>query len=131
MPPAIIALILSALEELISITPGLLEELRAIFANPSPTPADWEALRQKVTAKSYADYVPASALPGNVVVLPGVTTAADESKPTITQPGATNSTETAGQDQNSQDQDQTTPAAAAPEPAYLPDGSPNPKFQHL
>lgn len=64
MNPALISLIISLVEEAIKQAPGVYADLQSIFSNPSPTPADWQALRAKVLAKTYADYVPASALPG-------------------------------------------------------------------
>jgi hypothetical protein len=62
MSPALLALILSLVEEAIAEAPAFVMDLKTIFDNAEPTPADWEALRAKVLAKSYADYVPASAL---------------------------------------------------------------------
>lgn len=66
MTPATIALIISLVEEAVKITPGIVADLQELFSDPNPTPAKWEALRQKVKSKSYADYVPASALPGAI-----------------------------------------------------------------
>lgn len=63
MNPALISLIVSLVQEAIALEPSILTDLQTLFANPTPTPADWEALRQKVLSKSYSDYVPASALP--------------------------------------------------------------------
>jgi len=63
MNPTVIYLILSLVEEAIKDTPGIVTDLQAIFSKPNPSPADWEALRAKVLSKSYADYVPSSALP--------------------------------------------------------------------
>jgi hypothetical protein len=63
MNPAIISLIISLVQEAIALEPSIVTDLQALFSNPSPTPADWEALRQKVLSKSYSSYVPASALP--------------------------------------------------------------------
>ena len=60
---AIAVAILTAVEELIKLSPGLLVEFQAIFAKPDPTAEDWAALKAKVMSKSYADYVPASDLP--------------------------------------------------------------------
>jgi hypothetical protein len=68
MNPAMLALLVSLIEEAVAVTPGIVDDLKLIFNNPSPVPADWEALRTKVLAKSYADYVPASALPGGGAV---------------------------------------------------------------
>ena len=72
MSPTLIALILSLAEEAIKDAPQLAADLKEIFAKTDPTPADWQALREKALAKSYADYVPASALPPatNVTPLP-------------------------------------------------------------
>ena len=55
--------IITTVEELIKLSPGLLVEFQAIFANPDPTAEDWAALKAKVMEKSYFDYVPASDLP--------------------------------------------------------------------
>ena len=55
--------IITTVEELIKISPGLLVEFQAIFAKPDPTAEDWAALKAKVNAKSYWDYTPASDLP--------------------------------------------------------------------
>jgi hypothetical protein len=62
MPPQALALAFFLIEEGIKLEPGLAEDLRNLFTKADPTPEDWAALRAKVTAKSYADYVPASAL---------------------------------------------------------------------
>ena len=63
MSPASIALVFSLVEEVIKVAPGAVADFQAIFSNPNPTPADWQALRAKVLAKGYADYVPKSDLP--------------------------------------------------------------------
>ena len=63
MSPALIAVIVQLIQVAIEEAPQLIADLQAIFSNPNPTPADWEALRQKVLSVSYSDYVPASALP--------------------------------------------------------------------
>lgn len=62
MPPQAVALALFAIQEAIKEGPELYRDIQAIFAKPEPTAQDWEALRAKVLAKSYADYVPTSAL---------------------------------------------------------------------
>jgi len=62
MPPATIALVIALVEKAIKVTPGLIADLQAIFAKPEPTAADWQALRDKINSKSYADYVPQSDL---------------------------------------------------------------------
>ena len=62
MSPAMLALIFSLVEEAIKVTPGLVTAFEEIFSNPNATPADWEALRAKVLANAYGDYVPQSDL---------------------------------------------------------------------
>ncbi len=92
MTPAMLALILSLVEEAIAVTPGVIDDLKLIFNNPDPTPADWEALRAKVLAKSYADYVPASALPSIAAVraaAPAPANVVALSTPVPPPPGAT------------------------------------------
>ncbi|HEX3626703.1 MAG TPA: hypothetical protein VH280_14920 [Verrucomicrobiae bacterium] len=63
MNPAILALIIQLLQEAIVLEPSFAAEIQTLLSTPNPQPADWEALRQKVLAKSYKDYVPASGLP--------------------------------------------------------------------
>ncbi|MEI6075552.1 MAG: hypothetical protein WCS94_08270 [Verrucomicrobiota bacterium] len=58
MSPATIALIISLVEEVVKIAPQSYADFQAIFNNPNPTAADWEALRAKALAKGYSDYVP-------------------------------------------------------------------------
>lgn len=65
MNPALIALIIQLVETAVQLEPSIATELQTLFNNPNPTPADWEALRQKVLSKSYSTYVPASALPSS------------------------------------------------------------------
>lgn len=65
MSPALLALIVSIMEELFKIAPGMIAEFRTLFALQAPTPADFEALRQKITGESYYKFVPGSSLPGN------------------------------------------------------------------
>ena len=55
--------ILTAVEELIKLSPGLLVEFQAIFAKPDPTASDWQALKDRVNSKTYFDYTPTSDLP--------------------------------------------------------------------
>jgi hypothetical protein len=62
MTPALASAIIIAVQELIKLSPALITEFQFIFSNPNPTVADWEALRAKISAKSYWDYVPASDL---------------------------------------------------------------------
>lgn len=138
MSPTVIYLILSLVEEAVKDTPGIIADLQEIFSKPNPTPADWEALRAKVLSKSYGDYVPASALAGGIAPakIPGVNTAAPETKSPINDSGASpeqgKPAEAATSAQVPEgDVTSSTPAAvAAPQP-YLPDGSRNPDFNHL
>jgi hypothetical protein len=47
------------LQEVITQAPALYTDIVGIFSSPTPpTPADWQALLAKITAKSYADYDP-------------------------------------------------------------------------
>jgi hypothetical protein len=110
MSPNLIALIIALVQEAITLEPSVMAELQALFTLPNPSPADWEALRQKVLAKSYADYVPASALAASspVAEKPVVLTATASSNAPVGQPSA---------------------PAIVPEPPYLTDGSKNPAFK--
>jgi hypothetical protein len=125
MNPAFIAMVLSMVEQLIENEPEIAAELKAIFTKDNPTPADWLALHQKVLAKTYADYVPASALPAKAAAAPAppVTTADTQSNAPISQPGASAETENEAETQNEPE------TAAATVPAYLADGSKNPDHQ--
>ncbi|MGD0744146.1 MAG: hypothetical protein ABSA45_03230 [Verrucomicrobiota bacterium] len=119
MNPAMLALLISLIEEAVKITPAVVEDFKLIFNNPEPVPADWEALRAKVLAKGYGDYVPASALPpDNVVKVPPPIIFLAPKSPPITDSGAIPTAVDQANPQN------------PPDP-YLPDGSPNPAFNHL
>jgi hypothetical protein len=59
----LIALAVKAIQAAIKYAPGLIEDLRKIFAQSNPTEADWQALHDKIASKSYEDYVPDSAIP--------------------------------------------------------------------
>ena len=63
MTPAAIALIVQLLQLAITEEPAIQAQLTALFAKANPTPADWEALRTTVLAKSYAQLVPDTKLP--------------------------------------------------------------------
>ena len=63
MPPQALELSLFILEEAIKAAPAIAEDLRAMLAKPDPTPEDWALLRARITAKTYRDYVPSTALP--------------------------------------------------------------------
>jgi hypothetical protein len=80
MNPALIALIIQLVETAVADAPQLYDDLQNIFDNPNPTPADWEALRAKVLAEGYFDYVPDSALAPDKAAQasPAVTPAAKE-----------------------------------------------------
>ncbi|MEI7809635.1 MAG: hypothetical protein WCJ07_14240 [Verrucomicrobiota bacterium] len=58
MNPAMIALILSLVEEAIKVYPTLSADLAAIFSKPNPTPADWFILRSKVQAMKFEEIAP-------------------------------------------------------------------------
>lgn len=49
-------IILTIIELLLKLAPGLVTELQALFAKGPPTEQDWELLRAKVQ-KSYDDYI--------------------------------------------------------------------------
>lgn len=128
MNPAMLALILQLVEEAVVLTPGIVEDLKTIFSKPNPTPEDWAALRTKVLAKSYADYVPASALPAdNVSALP---VASETSEPAPALPEPVQEAPSAVKPPSEPPvATETVQAAAEPSP-YLPDGSPNPQYKH-
>lgn len=62
MPPQALQLGLLVIEEAIKYSPQIAAEIQKLFTKADPTPADWDALRARVLAKSYEDYVPASSL---------------------------------------------------------------------
>jgi hypothetical protein len=62
MSPAYAQLVLFGLQELIQHAPELAADIQALLTKPDATPADWEALRARVKAKSYFDYVQKSSL---------------------------------------------------------------------
>lgn len=63
MSPTLLAAIITTFSEALRAAPQLLADIQAIFAKGEPTAEDWEALKAKVNAKTYFDYVPDSALP--------------------------------------------------------------------
>ena len=63
MPPAALSLAFFIIEEGIKLEPGIAAACKALFAKADPTPDDWAALRAKITAKSYDDYIAAAAPP--------------------------------------------------------------------
>jgi hypothetical protein len=58
----LIALAVKAIQAAVKYAPGLIEDLRKLFAMKNPTEADWQALHDKIASKSYEDYVPDSAI---------------------------------------------------------------------
>lgn len=63
MPPQLLSLIIFGVQQLIAHAPEIAAEISALLTKTEPTADDWKALHDKVAAKSYRDYVPASALP--------------------------------------------------------------------
>lgn len=63
MPPQALALAFFIIEEAIKLEPAIAAEIQSLLAKGDPTADDWTALRAKIATKTYADYVPASALP--------------------------------------------------------------------
>jgi hypothetical protein len=63
MTPAILALIISLVEEAIKDTPELITSFKVIFSTSNPTPADWEALRNAIKSEDYSYFVPNSNIP--------------------------------------------------------------------
>jgi hypothetical protein len=57
-----VQLAIFAIEEAIKEEPAIAAALKDIFTKADPTAADWAALRARIAAKDYADYVPDSAL---------------------------------------------------------------------
>lgn len=62
MPPAVLTLVISLVEEAIKIEPGIQAALTSIFSKPQATPADWQAVKDAVLAKRYEDFVPDTAI---------------------------------------------------------------------
>jgi len=63
MNTAIVTTILSLVELAIKEEPVIEAALRNIFSKPEPTAADWQAVKDKVSGKSYGDLVTNSELP--------------------------------------------------------------------
>ena len=61
MNPATLALVFSLVEEAVKEFPAIQAELSSIFSKPNPTPADWQALRDKVTGETFASLAPHAA----------------------------------------------------------------------
>jgi len=63
MSATIIAGIISLVEQLIASYPAIYSELQNIFSKTSYTPADWQALRDKIQADSFTKLAPDVQLP--------------------------------------------------------------------
>ena len=62
MPAALIPLIIAIVQEAIKYVPTLAADIAALLSKNDATAADWAALQAKYAGKTYADYVPDSAL---------------------------------------------------------------------
>jgi len=62
MNPAMLQLVLFGIEEVIQQAPALAADLQKIFANGTPTAADFAALRAKVASESYRQFVTGTGL---------------------------------------------------------------------
>lgn len=62
MSQALLAIIVSLVEEAVKLAPSIVADFQAIFSKPNPTPADWAALRASILEKSYEDFVPDTGL---------------------------------------------------------------------
>jgi hypothetical protein len=62
MNPAMLQLVLFGIEEVIQQAPALAADLQKIFANGTPTAADFAALRAKVASESYQQFVTGTVL---------------------------------------------------------------------
>ena len=58
MTPNLIALIVSMVEELVKIAPGVVSDIKNVLSKTDATPADWQAVKDAVLAKRYEDFVP-------------------------------------------------------------------------
>lgn len=58
MNPATIALAIQFIQLAIQEEPAIAAELKAILSKADPTPADWEALKQKVLGDSFESLAP-------------------------------------------------------------------------
>lgn len=127
MPPQTLSLIIWALQELIAHEPEIAAAIKLLFTKADPTPADWQALHDKIALKSYRDYVPASALhatapdlamnagtPVPITVLP-TPAAAQSQPPTVT----------------AASQPPVTPGPVTPEPVNMANSSAAPDATRL
>ncbi len=63
MSPALLQIILFAVQTALKEAPQLAAEFQALFAKSDITDADWDALRARVNSLDYAKLVPDSELP--------------------------------------------------------------------
>jgi hypothetical protein len=66
MPPEAVIAVIDGIEELISLEPKLAADIKALFTSGNPTDADFDALRARVTSRSYGNLVPNTDLPPDV-----------------------------------------------------------------
>lgn len=62
MSPALLALIVSMVEEAVKIAPGVVADIKTVLSKNDATPADWQAVKDKVLSMRYEDFVPATAI---------------------------------------------------------------------
>lgn len=65
MDPETAELVMSGIELAIKESPAFIADLQELFAKGTPTLADIQALRAKVSAETYAGFVPKSDLPAS------------------------------------------------------------------
>ena len=58
------------INEVLQYGPSVITEIESLFKSGTPALADLQNLRSKIEAESYAQFVPASAIPGNVTPPP-------------------------------------------------------------
>jgi len=63
MSSAVIALVISLIEEIIKLEPTVAAEIQTLMAKTDATPADWQALKAKVLGETYESLVPDTKLP--------------------------------------------------------------------
>lgn len=84
-PISLANLALFALQEAIKLEPVIAQEVQKLFAKGDPTDQDWADLRASITAKSYRDYVPATAIPaGDQAAAPALALVDGMATPAIT-----------------------------------------------
>jgi hypothetical protein len=63
MSPETLLLVVSLVEQAMAEAPAFSADLQSLFANGTPTAADFAALRAKIAGETYGQFVPASQLP--------------------------------------------------------------------